>query len=128
MPTQKLKTFVSYLFILAAGLGAGYVLAHAPEWLKPNYTEGNYAAYYPNAKTKVVVYGTQSCSYCKKTREFLHAQNVTFLDLDVQHSDKARKDFEQLGGKGVPLVLIGDRQIRGFNQGALEDALKKITQ
>ncbi len=128
MFTQKVKTAISYIIILMAGLGAGYVLANIPQWLKPGYIEGNYSSYYPNEKVKVVLYGTESCPYCKETRKFLQAKNVEFLDLDVQQSEKARKDFEKLGGMGVPLVLVGDRQIRGFNQNALEKALKKITQ
>ena len=31
-----------------------------------------------------------------------------------------------IAGGGVPVVLIGNRKIQGFNTGALEAALKKI--
>lgn len=125
---KHIKTALTYLLILAAGLGTGFVVANAPKWLKKPYVEGNYAAYYPNAQTKVVVYGTQSCPYCAKTREFLRAKKIEFADLDVQHSPKAQKEFEQLGGSGVPVVLIGNRRIQGFNQDAFEAALKTVTQ
>ena len=115
-----------YLLILSSGLGAGYLVVNIPKWLKSPYVEGNYAAYYPNAQTKVVVYGTSTCPYCLKTREFLQAKNITFVDHDVQKSDRAQKELAQLGSQTVPVILIGDRQIRGFTQAALESALKKV--
>ncbi len=122
---RNLKTALMYLLILFAGLGTGYLVVNIPTWLKAPYVEGNYAAYYPNAQTKVVVYGTATCPYCLKTREFLQAKNITFVDHDVHKSDRAQKELAQLGSKAVPVVLIGDRQIRGFNPAALESALKK---
>lgn len=125
MLKKNFKSAFMYLLILSAGLGAGYLVVNVPKWLKSPYVEGNYAAYYPNAQTRVVVYGTSTCPYCLKTREFLHAKNIAFVDHDVQKSERAQKEFAQLGGNSVPVVLIGDRQIRGFNQAALESALKK---
>lgn len=126
MNMKLVKTGLSYALILAAGLGTGYVVANVPKWLKSPYTEGNYAAYYPNPQTKVVLYGTQTCPYCARAREFLHAKNIPYLERDVQHSDQAKKEFSQLGGTGVPVLLVGDRRIQGFNQDALDSALKKI--
>ncbi len=124
---KHVKTVLTYLLILVAGLGTGLVVANAPKWFKKPYVEGNYAQYYPDAQTKVVMYGTQSCPYCGKARELLRAKNVRFADLDVQHSPKAQKEFEQLGGTGVPVILIGNRRIQGFNQDAIEEALEVVT-
>lgn len=124
--SNKIKTAFLYLLILAGGLGSGWVLAHIPNWLKKPYNEGNYAQYYPNAQTKVVIYGTQSCPYCAKTREFLKAKNIAFADFDVQKSDKANKEFTALGGGGVPMILVGNRQIQGFQQKVLEESLQKV--
>ncbi|MEG1114903.1 MAG: glutaredoxin family protein, partial [Janthinobacterium sp.] len=62
-----MKTIAMYGLILAAGLGSGYGLSLLPGLLKSNYTEGNYAAYFPNAQAKVVLYGTDWCGYCAKT-------------------------------------------------------------
>ncbi|MBJ7310210.1 glutaredoxin family protein [Rugamonas sp. CCM 8940] len=127
MLIKKLKQTVSYLLVLGAGLGAGYVAVHAPQWLKSPYTEGNYAAYFPDAKTRVVVYGTKHCPFCAKTRDYLRGQNIAFADFDIDDSSKAREEFKRLDGEGVPVILIGNRRIAGFNQAAIEDALKRTT-
>ncbi|NVE01016.1 glutaredoxin family protein [Massilia sp. BJB1822] len=123
---KKLKTAAAYVVILAAGLGAGLAIAKLPAMFKKPYVEGNYAAYFPDTATKVVVYGTETCPFCIKTRAYLKEHNIAFADLYVDQSEKAKKEFAQLGGGGVPMILIGNRRIEGFNQAAVEDALKKF--
>ncbi|MBY0572106.1 MAG: glutaredoxin family protein [Undibacterium sp.] len=122
-----LKSTFLYALILAGGLGIGYIIPRVPEWLKPAYTEGNYAAYYPNAETKVVMYGTKWCAYCKKTREYLTEKNIPFLDIDIEDSVPGAAQFKALGGGSIPKVLIGERQIIGFKPDVLSDAWKIIS-
>lgn len=126
MMQKKLKTIAMYGVILAAGLGSGYALSLLPGLFKSNYTEGNYAAYFPNPQAKVVLYGTDWCGYCAKTRAYFKENKIDFVDLDIEKSPEAKKAHAELGGGGVPVVLIGNRKIQGFNAGALEAALKKI--
>lgn len=123
---KKIRAVALYTLILAAGLGSGYGLSLLPGLFKSSYTEGNYAAYFPNAQSKVVLYGTAWCGYCAKTRDYFKAHQIDFIDLDIEKSPEARKAHAKLGGGGVPVVLIGNRKIQGYNAGALEAALKKI--
>ena len=58
-------------------------------------------------------------TWCKENK-------IDFVDLDIEKSPEAKKAHAELGGGGVPVVLIGNRKIQGFNTGALEAALKKI--
>ena len=120
------KNFIIYGLILAAGLAAGRYAPQLIRMVTPNYSEGDFSAYYPDAKTNVVVYGTETCPYCIKTRDYLKAHRIAFADIDVNKSEKGKRDFEKLGGKGVPLILIGNRQMNGFNQPAIEAALAKL--
>jgi mycoredoxin len=126
MLLTKLKILLSYVLIMLAGLAIGYAAINLPTWLKSPYTEGDYAQYFPNANTKVVVYGTQSCPFCIKTREFLNAQKIPFADFDIEKLDTARQEFLKLNGEGVPLIIIGNRRIEGFNQMQMEAALAAI--
>jgi glutaredoxin len=123
---KKFKSLLVYGLILAAGLVSGYGLSLLPGLFKSNYTEGNYAAYFPNPQSKVVLYGTAWCGYCAKTRDYFKKNHIDFVDLDIEKSLDAQKAYAQLGGGGVPVILIGNRKIQGFNAGALEEALKKI--
>jgi glutaredoxin len=120
------KNLLIYGLILAAGLGIGHYLPAVAKMIMPKYSQGNFNAYYPDARTRVVVYGTPTCPYCAKARAYLKARNIAFADFDITGSDKAKRDFAQLGGKAVPVILIGDRQLVGFDKEVIDAALDKL--
>jgi glutaredoxin len=126
MFAKTAKNIAIYGLILAGGLAAGHYVPQAARALMPKYSEGNFQAYYPDARTRVVVYGTETCPYCAKARAYLKERQVTFGDFDVAKSDKGKQDFAQLGGKAVPVILIGDRQLVGFDKDAIDAALAKL--
>ncbi len=123
---KRLKVLLAYVSIVFAGLALGYVAVNLPAWMKPDYTEGDYRAYFPDSTTRVVVYGTKQCPYCAMTRDFLKASDIAFADLDIDTTGKAKAEFSQLGGSGVPLILIGNRRIEGFNKPVIEASLAKL--
>jgi mycoredoxin len=123
---NKLKILLSYALIMAAGLMIGYAAINLPKWLKAPYIEGDYAQYFPNSETKIIVYGTQSCPFCIKTRELFSSKKIQFADFDIEKLDKAKQEFRKLGGEGVPLIIIGNRRIDGFNQTQIEAAITAL--
>jgi mycoredoxin len=126
MFAKTAKNLVLYALILAGGLAIGHYVPKAVQMLKPKYSEGNFAAYYPDAKTRVAVYGTETCPFCAKTRAYLKERNIAFSDVDVNKSDKGKHDFSQLGGQAVPVILIGNRKLVGFDQKAIDAALDQL--
>lgn len=126
MLKQRLKSIASYALILVAGLAVGLAAANVPRWLTPAYVEGDYKAYFPDAKTKVVLYATATCPYCAKTQEYLKAKNIAYVKFDINESEQARKEFKQLKGEIVPLILVGNRQIAGFKPEVLDSALQQL--
>ncbi|WP_028102181.1 glutaredoxin family protein [Pseudoduganella violaceinigra] len=121
---KQLKTFGAYALILAAGLGVGVAVAKAPALFKKDYVQGDYSAYLQEHKAKVVLYGTETCPYCAKTRDYFKQNGIAYVDLDAGKPGPAREEFAKLGGGGVPLLLIGDRRIDGFIPAAINAALK----
>lgn len=123
---KKTKVAFPYIIIIVVGIFLGFIISKTQRNPDPAFIKGNYAQYFSQAGTKVVMYGTQTCKFCIKTREYLRAKNVQFVDRDIHSSGLASQDFKELQGEGVPLVLIGDRQIRGFNPEEFDAALKLI--
>lgn len=76
----------------------------------------------------VTIYSTQTCGYCKATKEYLTAHQIPFTDIDVSNDQaKAREMIEKSGQMGVPVILIGEGSdqelIVGFDQPRIAAAL-----
>ncbi len=75
---------------------------------------------------KVVLYATSWCGYCQKTRELLSKKKVSYKEYDIEKSKEGRRQYDSLNGKGVPVLIVNDQVIHGYNLKAIEEALKKI--
>lgn len=76
-----------------------------------------------NKSKEVIIYTTASCGYCQRAMAFLNKHGVKYTEYDVRASEKALKEFKRLNGRGVPLILIGDTRITGFNKSVMKSAL-----
>jgi len=75
---------------------------------------------------QAVLYATEWCGYCARTRKFFTERNIPFREYDIEKSSEGHAQYERLGGNGVPVVLIKDKVIHGFDEGALNDALSTL--
>lgn len=126
MHIKKIRTVLIYAAILGLGLAVGRVASKVPQWLTPAYVEGDFQSFYPDAATKVVLYGTKTCPYCQQTRAYLNDHHIPFADIDVNHAGKGQQDYRSFGESAVPVILIGNRRITGFKQSAIEAALEQL--
>ena len=78
-----------------------------------------------NSSQQVVMYATSWCGYCRKAREYLKRNRIPYVEYDIEKSSEGKRRFAELGGRGVPLILVGTQQIRGWDPGALEAALAR---
>ena len=63
----------------------------------------------------VIMYATSWCGYCRKARNYFRANNIAFTEYDIEKNLRAKKQFDAFGKKGVPLILIADKHMRGFS-------------
>ncbi len=75
---------------------------------------------------EVVLFSTSWCGYCRKAREYLVSNGIPHEELDIEKSIEGKQEFAALGGRGVPLILVGNEQIRGWNPAALNTALARV--
>jgi mycoredoxin len=71
----------------------------------------------------VVMYGAKWCGYCAEARKLFRSKGVAFQEFDVEQSSSARRQFESLGGGGVPLIVIDEQVIHGFDRRRILAAL-----
>lgn len=73
---------------------------------------------------KITLYSATKCSHCKQAKTYLKQKGVAFMELNVQTNVRAAKALQKLGSRGVPVILIGDQRIDGFNKSKLDKLLK----
>ena len=75
---------------------------------------------------KVVMYSAEWCGVCKKAKKYFHSKKIPFKERDIDKSKKARKAFEKLNGKGIPVILVGKKRMNGFSVKRFESIYKEI--
>jgi alkyl hydroperoxide reductase subunit F len=72
--------------------------------------------------SKVTVYSTQHCQYCRMAKAFLDKHGVPYENIDVGEDDKAAEKMIGLSGqRGVPVIVIDDEVIVGFDSQRLNE-------
>lgn len=78
----------------------------------------------PSNNSKVIIYTTPSCVYCKMAKEFFKKNNVPYEEKDVASDLAAREAMLNKSGQmGVPVIEAGGKIIIGFDQARLREAL-----
>lgn len=68
----------------------------------------------------VEIYVTEWCGYCKQAIAYMNSKGIPFVAYDIEKDSAARQRHKELGGRGVPLIVIGSRKLSGFSANALE--------
>ena len=76
--------------------------------------------------TKVVLFTTSSCSWCKRAKKYFKENRVPFKEINVEKDQRAAQDVvRKTGQMGVPVVKIGSKWIVGFDRPAIERELAR---
>jgi len=63
----------------------------------------------------LVLYSTAWCGYCKKARAFMRQEGIRFREYDIEKTPSAKRRYDKMGGKGVPLLVRGGETLQGFS-------------
>ena len=78
--------------------------------------------------SRVILFSTPSCSWCKRTKRYLRENRVRFKEVDVERDPKAAQDLvKKTGQTGVPVIKIGSRWIVGFDRDRIERELARLS-
>jgi glutaredoxin-like YruB-family protein len=75
------------------------------------------------AAKQVVVYTTSHCPYCVKAKQYLTQKGVRYREVDIERSITGKDEYRRLGGNGVPLIMVGNKKVDGFDPDQLDRLL-----
>lgn len=109
--------------VLAALLYGGVVLT-MPSDKPANRSAGIVVGEAVAGQPVVTLYSTTWCGYCTATRKFLVDNNIQFVELDIEKSKDGYEGHKKNGGRGVPLITVGDDVVHGYNAQRLQQLLQ----
>jgi glutaredoxin len=117
--TRKSSAALKWVFVLAL-IGAALYFGK-PFWSAKSVTVISAAN---AAQPEVTLYATEWCGYCAAARQLFETNGIAYTELDVEKSSAGYEGHKKLGGKGVPLIVIGDEVIRGYSEDQIRSNLQ----
>ena len=70
------------------------------------------------SKSRVVVYSTSYCGYCRQAEALLRREGIAFDAVDVTDDPQARAELVERadGRRTVPVIFIDDKPIGGYQE------------
>jgi glutaredoxin len=72
------------------------------------------------APGRIQIFTAQWCGYCRSAKSYLHAHGIDFEEFDVESGDGLQAYARAGGTSGIPLLVAGDRRVRGFSDAAYD--------
>ena len=74
---------------------------------------------------EVILLSTERSPYSAKVRSFLKDNNVKFTEHDIEKSAEGLEKFEQYKGTRIPLLIVNNRVIQGYNEFEMDKLLRR---
>jgi glutaredoxin-like YruB-family protein len=73
---------------------------------------------------KVTIYSTPTCHFCNMAKDYFNANGVKYESYDVSSDSGKRAEMMEVSGQlGVPVIVIENDVIIGFNKPKLAELL-----
>lgn len=116
----KLKSALVNIALTVATIAAAVAVGtQAPRlyhaW-KGNTRSGNFAEHVANQPQRLTLYGTTTCPYCAKARDYLNSAGIPFNDRMIDKSKEAEMLYAKLEENAVPVLVSDNKLIVGFHE------------
>lgn len=72
----------------------------------------------------IKIYSTPTCPYCLQAKKYLEEKKLIYTDIDVSQDPQAAQKMQEISGQlGVPVILIDNQVIIGFDKEKIEKIL-----
>lgn len=75
---------------------------------------------------QAIVYSSTNCSFCKQLKTYLAEQNISFEERNIDEKEEYAQELSRLGVMSVPLTVIGEKKILGFNPNRIKKVLAAL--
>lgn len=73
---------------------------------------------------KITIYSTPTCHFCHMAKEYFKSKSLAYEEVNVAGNVEKQKELVAKSGQfGVPVILIDDKIIVGFDRSKINQLL-----
>ena len=69
----------------------------------------------PAKPPRITLYSTSRCPNCRRLKQWLIQRGLRFQEFDIERNRRALREFQRLGARGVPVLLVDKQRVDGFD-------------
>jgi glutaredoxin len=124
---RKAALFAALSLLMLVAIGP--VLAEKTIWIDEKgsiHSEVKDTPHGESERSKVELYVTSWCPYCKQAKQYFRSRDIPFTAYDIEKDGRAARRKAELDTRGgVPFAVINGQKIYGFSPEAYEKALER---
>lgn len=74
----------------------------------------------------IVMLGAWWCTYCYQAKKYFQRNDINYCEYDMENTIIGKRLYEENGGGAVPIMLIGEYRLQGFDQQQIEEAISLL--
>ena len=74
---------------------------------------------------EIKIYTSDTCIQCIKTKEYFQEKGIEYIELNISKNQEARKELIGMGYMSIPLTIINDEHVLGFDLKRINELLSK---
>ena len=76
-----------------------------------------------SSQPRVVIFTSSSCPWCNRVKQYLRQKRFRFREVNVERDPEGARELRRRNIMGVPVVLINNHPIVGFDQMKIDKLL-----
>ena len=76
-----------------------------------------------STQPRIIIFTSSSCPWCNRVKQYLRERRFRFRDVNVERDPEGAREMRRRNIMGVPVVLINNRPIVGFDKAKIDKAL-----
>jgi len=76
-----------------------------------------------SSQPRVIIFTSSSCPWCNRVKQYLREKRFRFREVNVERDPEGARELRRKNIMGVPVVLINNHPIVGFDQVKIDKLL-----
>ena len=76
-----------------------------------------------SSQPRIIILTGASCPWCNKVKDYLRENKFRFREVNVEKDREGARELERRNIRGVPVVLINNRPVVGFDKAKIDSLL-----